>query len=274
MKRVASKGYNPNAQTKIFHSTVKNVKANRFTRASIIPYTIINNIRYFCFFMDTNHHELCDGGGGIENGETFVSAAIRELKEESLGVFDLSSFEKNIIDSSKCYHTVKMIFIPVRLDFNLEDIERHQRKFRLQYVKEVDQLHAYQPPVSQILSPVLSPSRNDVDVIKDIGLGQLIVEKELEINGAEIDDVSYPENNFLFWISEVDLIQILNNDTTLSPMMTFPQIALMNKLNGDVKFNQFYRTNTNHGRPKIIDRYPKMWSITKMIINQIINTIE
>jgi hypothetical protein len=62
-----------------------------FLRAGFIPYTIINNIKYFCMAYDATYGTLTDFGGSTKKNEPFLHAACRELCEESLGVFKFTT---------------------------------------------------------------------------------------------------------------------------------------------------------------------------------------
>lgn len=86
---------------KIRHQTIEHVKIdkvlnfNKFIqkkkqlRAGIIPYTIFNGKVYFGFGIDTRTSELTDFGGGVQKQDkTPINTAIREFREESLGIFD------------------------------------------------------------------------------------------------------------------------------------------------------------------------------------------
>ena len=58
-------------------------------RSAIIPYYTINNKTYFLLFIDAKHNTLIDGGGHIDYNELNIDAAIREMKEESIGLINL-----------------------------------------------------------------------------------------------------------------------------------------------------------------------------------------
>lgn len=61
-----------------------------FKRCGVIPYTIINENKYYCFGIDAMYGTLTDFGGSVKKYESFCGAAVRELEEESLGIFDIS----------------------------------------------------------------------------------------------------------------------------------------------------------------------------------------
>lgn len=56
-------------------------------RAGAIIYTKINGQCYFCLGIDTQSGNLTDFGGGVKKGETIIEGGLRELEEESQGVF-------------------------------------------------------------------------------------------------------------------------------------------------------------------------------------------
>lgn len=73
-------------------SYVKNIgpDAIRPKRAGVIPYTKIDNIFYFCLGIDSRHRELTELAGGVSYSTDFnwINGAIREFREESLGIFE------------------------------------------------------------------------------------------------------------------------------------------------------------------------------------------
>jgi len=65
-------------------------KDAKFIRAGIIPYTIINNIVFFAFALESNLASIADFGGHRESFEKdALDSAIREYAEESLNVFGI-----------------------------------------------------------------------------------------------------------------------------------------------------------------------------------------
>jgi hypothetical protein len=67
--------------------------------------------------IDSTFNELTDTGGVVENirNESFVKSAIRELKEETLGIFDYAGHEQFIYDNSFCIHDRSSILIFQRI---------------------------------------------------------------------------------------------------------------------------------------------------------------
>jgi len=56
-------------------------------RAGVIPFTTINGKVYFLLAVDFKTGDLSDFGGGCKKNESLISAAVRELNEESYGIF-------------------------------------------------------------------------------------------------------------------------------------------------------------------------------------------
>lgn len=109
-------------------------ESKRFTRAGIIPYTIINNKKYFCLGVDAMYGTLTDFGGGVKRYEHFVEAACRELEEESLGIFNFTSkelMEKVRKNSTTIYDcNTAIIFLHVKIE-NINDIvDLYDYKFK------------------------------------------------------------------------------------------------------------------------------------------------
>jgi hypothetical protein len=95
-------------------SIVSNVPTRLvFKRASIIPFFVLEDVKYYALFLDSRYRELTDCGGAVKKGENFLDSSIRELKEESLEIIDLTSFRK-VLGGCKCYYDHERIVIFVQ----------------------------------------------------------------------------------------------------------------------------------------------------------------
>jgi hypothetical protein len=56
-------------------------------RSGVIPFTFFNDHFRFCLAKDRKTGELGDFGGGVKKGEDSITGGIRELEEESNGIF-------------------------------------------------------------------------------------------------------------------------------------------------------------------------------------------
>lgn len=85
-------------------------------RAGIIPFTLVNGELIFYMGVDTMTGELTDFGGSIYKDikETAIECAIREFKEESLGVFPEEALKS--LSKALCvydvYRVVVFIMVP------------------------------------------------------------------------------------------------------------------------------------------------------------------
>lgn len=91
-------------------------------RAGVIVYTKENETTYFCLGVDTESGNLTDFGGGVKKGETVVDGALRELKEESLGVF--GDIDKADLDDMFIFHSYNMAIIFIHLDINKGRVDK------------------------------------------------------------------------------------------------------------------------------------------------------
>jgi len=95
-----------------YKSVIKHLNWSRVkpSRAGVIPYINTSKGVVFAFGLDTQYRELTDFGGGVsyKKDKTAVIGALREFKEESLGVFgDFSP--KSVSDSFVIYNSEIMI---------------------------------------------------------------------------------------------------------------------------------------------------------------------
>jgi hypothetical protein len=109
-------------------------ESKRFSRSGIIPYTIINNKKFFCLGVDTTYGTLTDFGGGVKKYENFVEAACRELEEESLGIFNFTStelMEKVRKNSTTIYDSnTAILFLHVRIENIMDIVDLYDYKFK------------------------------------------------------------------------------------------------------------------------------------------------
>lgn len=103
----------------------------RFERAGVIICTKINDAKYFCLGVDSKYGTLTDFGGGVKNNETFAQAAARELKEESLRVFnfkssDIYKYSDIVYDGNMCIMFLRIKFS----DINKLVMQFHKRLSR------------------------------------------------------------------------------------------------------------------------------------------------
>lgn len=103
----------------------------------MVPYIIKNNQIHLLFGVDRATQELTDFGGGVKNGETSLTGALREFREESRGVLEQRYYTHNMYES--CYALVdrqmSIIFLPV----NESHYESIPRLFRAEN-KRADEL--------------------------------------------------------------------------------------------------------------------------------------
>src|SRR5690242_8304144 len=102
------------------NSTNRALKSEHcFKRAGIIPYYKSKKDIYYALFIDATYNQFTDGGGCINFLENPIDAAIRELYEESLGIFDFRSdyLKEQIIEHSECIYTDETLCIFQEINF-------------------------------------------------------------------------------------------------------------------------------------------------------------
>lgn len=93
-----------------------NIVRDAAVRSGAIIYTYYNGNLYFCLGIDTQSGNITDFGGGVKKGETIVEGGLRELYEESLGVFgDITPEDVNENLIIHCFN-MAIMFIPREVD--------------------------------------------------------------------------------------------------------------------------------------------------------------
>lgn len=95
---------------------------NIFKRAGIILYYTINDVNYFIFGVDSKYGTLTDFGGGVDPGENCIQAGLRELYEESAGLFNYMNKADYIRNNSICIYNGASIIIFQKISITQEEI--------------------------------------------------------------------------------------------------------------------------------------------------------
>jgi hypothetical protein len=101
----------------------------KFLRSGVIPYTFIDGVKHFCMGIDFTYGTLTDFGGGVKKNENFLLAALRELYEESLGIFDFlykQDLDKISKNSIAVYDEKMCIFF---IDVKVKSIDSTVKEF-------------------------------------------------------------------------------------------------------------------------------------------------
>lgn len=113
-----------NYKSNVFYKKiVKEINLNMVKppRAGVILYTKMNNEFYFGLGIDNDSKELTDFGGGIsykERDKNVIEGALREFKEETLGIFGHIQFE-DVLEAPIIYNNdILILFKYTDLDPN------------------------------------------------------------------------------------------------------------------------------------------------------------
>lgn len=97
-----------------------NIKKEIAVRAGAIIYTRYRGQTLFCLGVDTDSGNITDFGGGVKKEETIVEGGLRELEEESQGVF--GELTPNDVKDSIIFHCYNMAIMFIKLDVNPDQI--------------------------------------------------------------------------------------------------------------------------------------------------------
>lgn len=115
--------------------TSKVPKELKFKRAGVILYFYLNNVKYYYFVIDDKTGNLTDAGGSIKKSENWLRGSLRELKEETYGVFNYcnqDSYEFILNNSYSIYDDNNII---VFQNINVTDPMLYIKKVRASYEK-------------------------------------------------------------------------------------------------------------------------------------------
>lgn len=117
------------------------------SRASVIPYIIINNNIHYLLGIDRKSNDITDIGGGVKRHEYSLSGAKRELNEETIGLLYNNLDDPLILHKSIAIYDDKFklssIFLPVGLevyDKIVEDFQLRINKSDKKMNNEMSQL--------------------------------------------------------------------------------------------------------------------------------------
>lgn len=114
----------------IYTSVTKNVKLSMesHVRSGAIIYTHFKGETYFCMGIDSSYGDLTDFAGGVKKtDESVLHGGLRELQEESLGIFGDLKVED--ISESLAFYCSNMLIMFIRLNI---DIEKTKEDFKIQ----------------------------------------------------------------------------------------------------------------------------------------------
>lgn len=108
-----------------------------FRRAGIIPYIKIGGIPHYFFMVDSKYGQLTDPGGRVNSEELWIDAAIREMAEETRGIFDYREQREDVIDSGIAVWSAEKGTILVFLKIHNEDPYGLCTRYRVDFVEGV-----------------------------------------------------------------------------------------------------------------------------------------
>ena len=106
---------------------VKNVNINfdNAFRSGAIIYTHYKGKTYFCLGIDSMYGDLTDFSGGVKQEENVIQGGLRELKEESQGVF--GDLKYNDVKECLTFYTNNMLTMFIRLDVDMDTVKQDFR---------------------------------------------------------------------------------------------------------------------------------------------------
>jgi len=106
-----------------FRGVIEHINWSKYRpqRAGVIPYITCGDKLLFALGLDANFRELTDFGGGVsyKKDKTAVVGALREFKEESLGIF--GELTPKDVEKSIVVYNLEMMIIFYHTDVDPKD---------------------------------------------------------------------------------------------------------------------------------------------------------
>jgi hypothetical protein len=109
----------------VYTSILKHVKMESEgepIRSGVIVYTHYKGKTYFCLGIDSAYGDLTDFAGGVKKDETVIEGGLRELEEESQGIF--GKITPSEVQNCTTFYSSNMLIIFIRRDVDMEKIKR------------------------------------------------------------------------------------------------------------------------------------------------------
>ncbi len=107
-------------------------------RCGIIPYVIIDDVVCFCLAKDKKSRELGDFGGHTQHNENALQTGLRELREESRGVFDFKCKKVRNIIYPFTYNKMTIFFVKIDKEDAMKAVSTFRK--RKSRCKEEDEI--------------------------------------------------------------------------------------------------------------------------------------
>ena len=189
-----------------------------FRRSGIIPYTFYNNefVFFFNVFvgndMDTGNTvlELSDFGGKVEKNETFITGAINETFEESLGLFNFLGQENEIASITQAIYSedrsIIILLVPIIISQSPDELIEIFSN-RRNNIADIDRNN-----VRSFLN-INIPKKPRLDIegtetIIDWMFGRKSIERKSIYNIKETKDILYISGENLLKLIDGELIKI------------------------------------------------------------------
>ena len=118
-----------NAKSLDVHTSIcKNVKIDTAinSRSGAILYTHQEGKTYFCMGIDSKYEDLTDFAGGVKKEEGVIEGGLRELDEESQGVF--GTFTPKDVENCLTFYTSNMMIMFIKVNVDLEKVVEEFQK--------------------------------------------------------------------------------------------------------------------------------------------------
>lgn len=116
---------------KIRHKTAKNLEVSTSIlknirmdaecgpiRSGAIIYTHFKGKTYFCLGVDSSYGDLTDFAGGVKKDENIIEGGLRELEEESQGIFGKISVKE--VENCMGFYTTNMLIMFIRREIDMD----------------------------------------------------------------------------------------------------------------------------------------------------------
>lgn len=239
--------------TDIIKESILSLKSRnkKFIRAGAVPFFQIESDIWYALFINAQYNQLTDAGGGIKVGENPIKTALRELSEESNGIFSFDDFDDTdiVIYNNRVLEVFKKVDVRTK-----EQMIEEQNEYRRRYEEK-------------ILSKQRGEAYNKYMIENSflLWINESDLKRVVFYNGEGNTDVPMWQSEFVLWRSSQlsDLVpekeqQIIDEKTSKKPVSK--EVKELLELHEKEGYAKIVEKNRQYQKQPLSDTYPTLYS--------------